>query len=75
MVAWNLGRTWSDRTRAYARTAQKPIHGTLTRETSGAFLISTGIRDAWVPKALVRHDAAAGTFTMPMWLALKKLLD
>jgi hypothetical protein len=29
----------------------------------------------WLPKKLVTHDAAQGTFTMPQWLANEKLLD
>lgn len=76
MVAWNMGRPWADRSRAYARTARKPIVGTLLEERAKAYLISTATRDkVWLPKRLVSHDAGAGVFTMPQWLALEKLLD
>jgi hypothetical protein len=76
MVAWNLGRPWADQVRAHARTATRPIAGTLKAERPKAFLISTATRERiWLPKRLVRHDAEKGVFTMPAWLAAKKLLD
>ncbi len=45
------------------------------RESARAFRIRTATRTAWVPKSLVTRDATAGTFTMPQWLATRKLLD
>lgn len=75
MAEYNYGRTWADRTRSYGRTAKRPIVGTLLRQSDKAFLISTGTREAWVPKRLVSHDEASGIFTMPQWLANEKRLD
>ena len=76
MVQWNLGPTWAERTRSYARDATKPIVGRLTRQTPLAFQISTATRERiWLPKKLVRHDAEKGIFMVPTWLANEKLLD
>lgn len=60
----------------FARTAKKPIHGTLIDQRAKAFLISTATRDrVWLPKSLVTHNAVTGVFMVPMWLATQKLLD
>lgn len=76
MVAWNLGSTWADRTRRYARSSTRPIHGTLQDERPKAFLISTPTRDrVWLPKKLVSYDRTTGIFMVPSWLAAEKLLD
>jgi hypothetical protein len=76
MVAWNLGPTWADRTRLYARGSTRPIHGTLRLQTEKGFLIDTATRErVWLPKKLVSHDAAAGVFMVPSWLAAEKVLD
>jgi hypothetical protein len=48
------------------------IAGELRRETDKAFLVYDGSKEVWLPKALVEHDLAEGTFTMPEWLAMDK---
>lgn len=68
-------RTWRNLAQAQARTATRPISAKLLGETDRAYRISTGLRRAWVPKALVSYDPATGRFTMPAWLAEVKLLD
>lgn len=55
-----------------ARSDIVDIAGELRRETDKAFLIFDGTKEVWLPKALVEHDAAEGTFAMPEWLALDK---
>lgn len=67
---------WRRHVREHARTATKPIIGTLRAERPKAYLISTATRErVWLPKKLVSHDVERGVFTMPMWLAAEKLLD
>lgn len=68
-------KTWHNRALAQQRTAKRPIRATLIEERPKAFLITTGLRTAWVPKRLTSHDPETGTFTMPAWLAAEKLLD
>jgi hypothetical protein len=50
------------------------ISARLKHETAGAFCISHGGRDLWLPKSQVTHDRASGTFTMPAWLATEKAI-
>lgn len=45
----------------------------LKHETEKAFLVTDGIRDVWLAKALVENNGD-GTFTMPEWLAIEKEL-
>lgn len=75
MVAWNLGPTWANQTRTHYRNSTRPIVGSLAKETAKAFKIRTATRTAWLPKSLVSHDPQTQTFTVPSWLAQKKLLD
>jgi hypothetical protein len=49
------------------------IAAQMRRETDKALLLFDGVREAWVPKALV-EDNKDGTFTMPEWLAKDKEL-
>jgi hypothetical protein len=48
------------------------IAGELRRETDRGMLIFDGTQEVWLPKALVEHDPADGTFAMPEWLAKEK---
>lgn len=75
MVMWNMGRPWAEHSRAYSRDALRPISATVIRERPQAFLISTGLRTAWVPRSLVTHEPEKKRFLIPHWLAEKKLLD
>lgn len=77
MVAWNLGPTWAERTRRFARGSVRPIRAELLRPSpSGkALLIRSATHTAWVPAKLVTHDAERGVFMVPTWLAAEKLLD
>lgn len=40
-------------------------------ETAKAWLLSDGVKEAWVPKSQA-EDNGDGTFTMPEWLAKEK---
>lgn len=75
MVMRNYGPTWADRTRNYARNSIRPITGRIMEERAKALRIDTGIRTAWLPKALVTYDREKGVFYMPSSLAAEKLLD
>jgi len=49
------------------------IAAVLKRTTAKAFLVDAGTgAEVWLPKSLVEHDADAGTFAMPEWLAREK---
>jgi hypothetical protein len=48
------------------------IAGELRAETERAFLVFDGAKSVWLPKSLVEHDPADGTFAMPEWLAIDK---
>jgi hypothetical protein len=43
----------------------------LRHETSRAYLIFDGAKEAWLPKSLVERNED-DTFTMPEWLAKEK---
>lgn len=43
----------------------------LKHETDGAFLVTDGDKDYWLPKSLTENNGD-GTFTLPEWLAVKK---
>jgi hypothetical protein len=76
MVAWNLGPTWTDRTRRHARYSTRPIHGTLVEQREKSYLITTAMGErVWLPKRGVSHDPVKGIFMVPSWLAEKKLLS
>jgi hypothetical protein len=44
------------------------IAAEIRHETTKAYLLFDGIREAWVPKSQVENNED-GTFTMPTWLA------
>lgn len=44
---------------------------TLKHETEGAFLVTDGDNDYWLPKKLTENNGD-GTFTLPEWLAVEK---
>ena len=63
------------RTRTHARTATRSVRAVVIASRPKALLISTGIREAWLPRALVTIDPLKGAVVMPNWLALDKRLD
>lgn len=48
------------------------IAGELRHQTDDAYLVFDGKQKVWLPKSLVEHDEAEGTFAMPEWLATEK---
>lgn len=52
--------------------------GELKHETDGAYLVSDGINDIWLPKSQVREFRQVGRrgsdyeFVIPEWLAIEK---
>lgn len=43
----------------------------LKHETERAFLVTDGVDDYWLPKAMTENNGD-GTFTLPEWLAIEK---
>jgi hypothetical protein len=66
---------WSNYSQAHFRSAKRPISARLLRQSEKAFLISTGLRTAWVPKRGVTHDPEKGVFLIPAKVADEKRLD
>lgn len=48
------------------------VDADLIHETEKAYLIDDGKQRDWVPKAVVEWDKEAGTFAMPLRLAMQK---